>query len=136
MLKFDFKFMFIEPLTYMIRSLKLNLFSVFSLILFLGFSSVDIVNDPSIQLNGTTPHIIEVLSGYSEPGATADDIEDGVLTNSIVITGSNQVNTNQLGSYFIQYSVTDSDSNTTIVEREVRVVDTTCLLYTSPSPRD
>ena len=75
MLKFDFKFMFIEPLTYMIRSLKLNLFSVFSLILFLGFSSVDIVNDPSIQLNGTTPHIIEVLSGYSEPGATADDIE-------------------------------------------------------------
>lgn len=114
----------------MIKSLKLNLLSVFSLTLFLGFSPVDIVNDPTIQLNGTNPHIIEVFSGYSEPGATADDIEDGILTGSIVITGSNQVDTTQLGSYFIQYSVTDSDSNTTVVDREVRVVDTTAPVIT------
>ena len=96
----------------------------------MGISPVDIVDNPTIQLNGTNPHIIEVFSGYSEPGATADDIEDGILTDSIVITGSNQVDTTQLGSYFIQYSVTDSDSNTTIVDREVRVVDTTAPVIT------
>jgi hypothetical protein len=35
------------------------------------------------------------------------------------------VNVNQLGNYNIQYAVTDGDSNTTIKNREVRVVDTT-----------
>ena len=62
---------------------------------------------------------------YIEAGATANDIEDGVLTKSIVITGSDQIDTNLLGIYYVQYSITDSDDNTTTIEREVRVEDNT-----------
>lgn len=82
-----------------------------------------VVNPPTIKLNGLNPYILETGTAYVEPGATADDTEDGTLTYKIIYTG--QVNSNLLGNYYLQYSVTDSDSNTTTVEREVRVVDTT-----------
>ena len=42
----------------------------------------------------------------------------------ILVNGLEDVNTGLI-NYYIQYSVTDSDGNTTIVQRTVNVVDTT-----------
>ena len=107
----------------MFKLRKLSLLFILSPIILGGFSSVSVVTNPTIELNGPNLYILEVGTAYNELGATAEDAEDGVLTNMISITGV--VNVNQLGNYNIQYAVTDSDSNTTIKNREVRVVDTT-----------
>ena len=76
---------------------------------------------PSINLQGDNPQIIQYGVTYIELGATSSDVEDEDLTSSISITGS--VNTSVLGTYSIQYSVTDSSGNTT-TRRVVNVVDT------------
>jgi hypothetical protein len=107
----------------MFKLRKLSLLFILSPVLLGGFSSVPVVTNPTIKLNGPNPYVLEVGTAYNELGATAEDAEDGVLTNTISITGV--VNNTQLGNYYIQYAVTDSDSNTTIRDREVRVVDTT-----------
>ncbi|MFL2594248.1 MAG: beta strand repeat-containing protein [Flavobacteriaceae bacterium] len=78
---------------------------------------------PSISLQGDNPMTVEIGSSYNELGAIASDPEDGELTDDIDISGT--VNTNVFGTYQIQYIVTDSNSNTTIVTRTVQVVDTT-----------
>ena len=78
---------------------------------------------PSISLQGDNPMTVEIGSSYNELGAIASDPEDGDLTDDIVISGT--VNTSVFGTYQIQYSVTDLNSNTTIVTRTVEVVDTT-----------
>ena len=80
---------------------------------------------PTITLNGTNPQIITLGNTYLESGAVSDDIEDGPLTDQIVITGVSLINTNVVGTYTVQYSVTDSDSNTVSVNRTVEIVDTT-----------
>ncbi len=52
-------------------------------------------------------------------GVTAKDKEDGDLTSVIQVTG--QVDTSQVGTYTIAYSVTDSSGQTTRHERTVTV---------------
>ena len=78
---------------------------------------------PSISLQGDNPLTLQFGETYVELGAISSDVEDGVLTSIISISGS--VNTSVLGTYNIQYSVTDSSGNTTVVQRLVNVVDTT-----------
>ncbi|MPQ43300.1 immunoglobulin-like domain-containing protein, partial [Clostridium tarantellae] len=53
-------------------------------------------------------------------GITATDLEDNDLTNKILVTGS--VDNNTVGDYKLTYSVTDSDGNTTTLERKVNVI--------------
>ena len=78
---------------------------------------------PILSLVGMTPYTHEVLTAYTDSGATASDSEDGNITGNITSSGS--VNANILGSYMITYSVTDSHGNTaTPVTRIVNVVDT------------
>jgi uncharacterized protein YegL len=61
---------------------------------------------PVITLIGssTIKHLIN--TPFTDPGATAFDTEDGVITYKITKSGS--VNTNQVGSYVLTYRVTDS----------------------------
>lgn len=54
-------------------------------------------------------------------GVTASDQKDGDLTSAIVVTGT--VDSNTEGVYRLTYSVTDSDNQTTTVDRTVTVVD-------------
>ncbi|MGX4601685.1 immunoglobulin-like domain-containing protein [Faecalimicrobium sp. JNUCC 81] len=54
-------------------------------------------------------------------GVIATDTEDGILTDKISINGF--LNVCKLGTYILTYSVTDSDSNTTIAERNINVVE-------------
>jgi pimeloyl-ACP methyl ester carboxylesterase len=56
---------------------------------------------------------------FIDPEATATDLEDGDLTDSIKVTGS--VNTNAFGQYFLTYSVTDSQGLSDTKTRQVIV---------------
>ena len=91
-------------------------------LLFVFVQSLVFANDPVITLIGDS--VIEICMGctFVDPGATAVDVEDGDITNSIQVSGS--VNTNTLGTYVLAYNVTDSDGNSAaVVVRTINVVD-------------
>jgi hypothetical protein len=68
---------------------------------------------PTMNLNGTfDPYL----------GITASDLQDGDLTDSILVVGFDTVNTAVAGEYTYTISVTDSDSNTTTVTVTITVV--------------
>ncbi len=74
---------------------------------------------PVISLNGATPVSITVGGSYTELGAIATDIVDGVFA----ATASGTVNTTTIGSYTISYNATDAVGNAaTTVVRTVNVV--------------
>ena len=81
---------------------------------------VEDTTPPVITLNGTNPHIIERLSTYTDPGATASD--NGV---SFSVTSSGSVNTSVAADYTRTYTSTDDENNTSSITRIVRVQDTT-----------
>jgi hypothetical protein len=67
------------------------------------------VNDaPQVRLVGRSTISIERGAVYTDPGATAEDPEDGDISDSIVI-GGDTVDTNAEGTYLITYNVTDSE---------------------------
>lgn len=91
-------------------------------LLFVFVQSLVFANDPVITLNGDS--VIEIYMGstFVDPGATAYDEEDGVISNSIQVSGS--VDTNTHGTYVLAYNVTDSDGNSaSVVVRTINVVD-------------
>ena len=79
---------------------------------------------PVIELLGDNPMILGVGDTYTDPGATAMDNVDGVLTTSIVVDTSN-LDTETPGSYTVTYIVTDAASNTATAIRSVSVADLT-----------
>jgi hypothetical protein len=78
---------------------------------------------PTISLQGNNPLLIQYNEPYTELYATAVDSDGNVLTPDITISGT--VDSSILGSYNVQYSVTDSSGITTTIQRTVNVVDTT-----------
>lgn len=77
---------------------------------------------PVITLTGANANIYEDTS-YSDAGATALDNTDGDITEDIVITGLEAVDTNTPGVYIINYNVDDSNGNAaTEVSRTVTVL--------------
>jgi len=76
-------------------------------------------NNPEISLLGEAEVTLQTGDAFTDPGATASDIEDGDITNDIVVTGS--VNTSESGVYVLTYSITDSDGNTVSVTRTITV---------------
>ena len=83
------------------------------------------VNDfsaPVISLIGNSTMQVDLGSAFIDPGASASDNGDGDLSASIVRTGS--VNTSVVGSYVLNYNVTDSTGNRALqVSRTVNVTD-------------
>jgi len=64
---------------------------------------------PVITLDAPNPHNLLANDGpYVDPGFTASDLEDGDITNLIVI-GGDVVDTTTVGTYHITYDVTDSE---------------------------
>lgn len=80
------------------------------------------VNDePVIALNGDST--VYLLKGqiYREPGYSAQDLEDGDLTEDVSVTGT--VVTNAIGTYSLHYNVADHDDEAAAeAVRTVRVV--------------
>ncbi|RPG58095.1 MAG: DUF5011 domain-containing protein, partial [Flavobacteriaceae bacterium TMED81] len=89
------------------------------------YHSKSFTTNPELILNGPNPQQIVLGNSYSELSATASDAEDGPLTDQILIFGVNAINTNIVGVYNVQYSITDADGNTTTLIRTVEVIDTT-----------
>lgn len=76
---------------------------------------------PVITLNGASYIQLVVNSEYNDLGASATDIVDGNLSNSINI--QSDLCNNTIGNYNIIYSVTDSCGNTSSAIRNVLVID-------------
>ena len=85
--------------------------------------TVVVGSPPVISLQGPNPLQLEAGSTYVELGANAFDIPDGDVSDQISISES--INTSVLGSYSVQYSIIDSDGNSTVLFRAVQVSDTT-----------
>ena len=79
------------------------------------------ITAPVLSLIGSSQISIVVGDVYVEQGATAVDDIDGDITSSIVVTGT--VDTSLVGSYGINYTVTDVSGNSTTVTRIVDVVE-------------
>jgi surface protein len=78
---------------------------------------------PVITLNGSANIVVQQGADFTDPGATAKDNVDGVITDQIV-TDSN-VDTSQVGDYRIIYTATDNAGNTAKATRKVKVIETT-----------
>ncbi len=90
---------------------------------------------PVITLNGDNPMTLGCKEPYVEPGYTAVDVEDGDLTDEVIVTG--EVDPYTPGTYIIEYEVTDHDPDypmTTIVQRVVNVVDSDLPVLTLEGP--
>ncbi len=75
---------------------------------------------PIITLIGESEMSIKVGDDFVDPGAKATDNIDGNLTSKIVKSGT--VDTKNVGSYVITYSVTDTSGNKSDVKRTVKVI--------------
>ena len=64
---------------------------------------------------------IQIGDTYTELGATAVDVEDGDITDDIVISGS--VNNMVVGDYIISYDVTDSNDGVAVTKERTVTVD-------------
>jgi len=80
-------------------------------------------NPPIITVTGLSPITSEAFDAYVDPGATAQDTEDGDLTSQIVVT--NPVDIQVPGTYTVGYRVEDDSGNQATATRTVRIVDTT-----------
>jgi PKD repeat protein len=68
------------------------------------------------------PMYIDVLTPtFNDPGATAQDANDGDLTSAIQTTG--EVNTFKIGTYYVTYTVQDAQGNIASETRTVIVRD-------------
>jgi peptidoglycan/xylan/chitin deacetylase (PgdA/CDA1 family) len=74
---------------------------------------------PVISLNGNDNVYILVNTNYSDPGYSAIDNCDGDITSNVIISGS--VDSSRVGTYKLDYSVTDSIGNSSTVSRNVHV---------------
>lgn len=83
----------------------------------------DDTTPPVITLIGDNPHDLSLGEDYHEDGATATDDKDGDLTSSIVITGADAIDEDQVGSYNVNYSVSDAAGNVGDAVRAVNVVN-------------
>ncbi len=74
---------------------------------------------PTIKLSGNSTIYLYLGNNYQELGYSAIDNCDGDITDKVVSTGN--VDTSNVGTYKITYTVTDSSNNTTSVERTIVV---------------
>lgn len=95
--------------------------------------TVQVVPDepPVITLIGDNPFTIECPQTYADPGATANDHEDGPLTPTL---DDSEVQEGIPGTYAAYWSVTDSYGTTVTVSRTVLVADTTLPTFTIDEP--
>ncbi|MGL5712882.1 MAG: NPCBM/NEW2 domain-containing protein, partial [Paraclostridium sp.] len=78
---------------------------------------------PNLQIPDSTiikvgENIEDLIGEFS-----AVDIEDGDLTDKVVVSGHESINYNKPGEYVLTYSVTDNDNNTIAKERNISVIN-------------
>lgn len=78
---------------------------------------------PLVSLIGNAHDTIYVKDSYTDLGATATDVLDGVISAGIVTTST--LDSSKIGVYTITYSSTDSRNNIGTTVRYVTVLDST-----------
>jgi hypothetical protein len=77
---------------------------------------------PVITLNGdATINLIVNVDNYTEQGATATDSFDGNLGNVTDIVYTPSIDTTTIGTYFVDYSISDAEGNSSTIRRTVIV---------------
>ena len=74
---------------------------------------------PEIRLTGAAEMHLQVGEEYTEPGYTARDSADGILTDQVIVSGT--VDPTTPGTYVLTYTVRDSTGNQTIQRRTIHV---------------
>ena len=92
---------------------------------------VDSDQAPVISLIGLAHPRVELGAIYTDLGATANDAEDGNISDSIIF--NSDVNTSTTGTYTITYRVTDSAAHTVTKVRNVTVFDPSIPTDTLPT---
>ncbi|NGP46024.1 DUF5011 domain-containing protein [Bacillaceae bacterium SIJ1] len=82
------------------------------------FTTLDLT-PPSIQLLGEETIELPLGGTYTDPGFTAEDENDGDLTNQVIVEG--EVDTSETGLYPIRYTVRDAVGHEATVTRDVIV---------------
>jgi len=86
--------------------------------------------EPVITLQGISPVTHECVTAYSDAGATCNDAEDGVIAvpftppQDFSLDATTNLDVSIVGSQFVTWSCTDSDTNTITQDRIVDVGDT------------
>ncbi|MGL5382996.1 MAG: immunoglobulin-like domain-containing protein, partial [Culicoidibacterales bacterium] len=90
-------------------------------------------NETTVNRNVTVTNELPVIEGLSEltirqgqsvdlkDGVSANDLEDGVITDRIVYPTTDTA-TLAVGTHTLEYTVTDSDGNTTLKQRMIIVL--------------
>ena len=76
---------------------------------------------PTLTLIGSSTITIKIGHEFTDPGATASDSFDTSVSSSSVVA-SGTVNTSVVGTYTIDYSVSDASGNTATTSRTVNVI--------------
>lgn len=77
-------------------------------------------NKPTITLRGNNTMILKVGDTYKEPGYQAIDLEEGNITNKVVVKKELQLE--KVGTSKISYIVTDHNGNKTVETRIIRTI--------------
>lgn len=76
---------------------------------------------PEITLNGKNPDSIKVNGSWKDPGYTATDNVDGIITTNVKVTRN--IDSSKAGTYLVTYRVSDKAGNSTTKSRTVIVGD-------------
>ena len=87
---------------------------------------------PVITILGDNPVTVALNSEYIDAGATASDSEEGDITNRIVVV--NSVNTSELGTYTVTYTVENNIGQSATEVRTVNVVNNSAPVITLEGP--
>ena len=77
--------------------------------------------EPVIKLNGIEEYRLVKNGVYEELGATAEDKEDGDLSDKVKI--DNKIDNTKPGEYVVKYTVSDKDGNKVTKNRKVTVFE-------------
>lgn len=83
---------------------------------------------PIITLTGGNALTVECHAAFTDPGAEATDACAGDLNSAVQVSGT--VDPNTVGTYTLNYTVSDASGNVATAQRTVSVVDTTAPVIT------
>ncbi len=98
----------------------------------IGIRTVCVKNDseaPKIYLKGNNPLHVKINEPFNDPGAFAvDDIDDTIPFSKFTV--SDNVDVSKVGSYTVNYAVSDNEGNEAKTTRTVKVATTTQVVDT------
>lgn len=85
--------------------------------------TVKVIDDikPVIKLNGNTDIYLYLGNEYDDDGAVATDNYDGDITKNVTVNSN--IDINKIGTYTLEYKISDSSNNTSTVTRNIHVIE-------------